>query len=285
MANITTSKKHKTLHILLVFLISGIAVFSGYFVGHIILGKYFTINKYQNLNAEELRDDISKLNYKNKLPTDFESAICFQIAESVLMNSPSYEMNGYSDIQTSAGVSSKSITKDIKTGNEHYIAFATYSSLIKTARQARFTIGGNIKMYEGSSTDETIENCIWTDKYTEYTWEEYYEYFGKYANRNSTYLISTKTVLQDSGAIKDGALYKFSLELDPVLSTIGYVKQIANNAGLEASSITFNKISITFWLDEDFKLVRHEKFESYTVPYGGLSVTLEITNEGTYNIQ
>lgn len=280
-----TKNTHKKIyHIIITISLSLGAILSGFFIGNILSSKYFTSNKYQNINAEELRDDISKIQINNKTPENFSGAIAFQIAEEIMINSSSYEMYGYSNVKTSAGVSSVSITTDIKSGNSHYIAFSTYSSLIKTARKANFEIGGNIKLYEGTAKDETLENCTWSDKYTEYTWDEYYEYFGKYANRNSTYIVSTKTVLTDSGVIKENNLYKFSLVLDPNLSTLGYAKQIGNNVGLNPSLIIFNDISLTFWLDENFKLVKHEKHESYTVPYGGISVTLDVSNVGTYNI-
>jgi len=279
------TNKTRVLHSLLTILITGLSIFGGYFVGNMINGKYFTIDKYKNLNAEELRDDISNIKYENKKPDDFNSAIAFQIAEQVMFNSNSYDMNGYSTINTSAGISSVSITKDTKRGNTHYIGFMTYSSFIKTARQATFEVGGDIDLYEGTPVDETLENTNWSDKHQHFTWDEYYDYFGKHANRNAVYIVSTKTVIQDSGVIKDGDLYKFSLELDPVLSTVGYSKQIANNVGLNPSSIIFNKITITFWLDKNFKFVKQEKFESYTVPYGGISVTLELTNKGTFEIQ
>lgn len=277
--------KKYVLHSLLTIIVVGLSIFSGYFIGNIINGKYFIIDKYKNLNAEQLRDDISNIKYENKTPADFDSAIAFQIAEQVMFNSSSYDMHGYSTINTSAGITSVSITQDKKRGNTHYIGFMTYSSFVKTARQATFEVGGDIDLYEGTPTDETLEHTNWSDKCQHFTWESYYDYFGKHANRNAVYIVSTKTVIEDSGAIQEGDLYKFSLILDPVLSTVGYSKQIANNVGLSPSSIIFNKITITFWLDKNFKFVKQEKFESYTVPYGGISVTLELTNKGTFDIQ
>lgn len=266
-------------------IILGIGTFGGYFVGNLISSKYFTFNKYENITPDSLRDDVKNINTSGKTPADYSAAIAFQIAEEVMMASNKYEARGTGIIKTSAGVTQYSSTIDKRDGDNFYLGFATYSSLIKTAKQGFYTLGGTIKMQNGTPTDRSVENANWSRNYEEYSWEEYNELFGKYANRNCSYVISTKTVKEDLGMTMDGNLYKFSVILDAPLSAIGYKKQIGNNSGMNPDSVIFNELELTFWLDENFKFKKQVKYESYTVPYGGLSVTLNIDNESIYVIE
>lgn len=278
-------KKSKIFSVIIITLILGLGVASGFFVGNIIADKYFTINKYENLTPEMLRDDLSGIKYEHKTPKDFNSAIAFQIAEQVMLNSTKYEARGKGIVTTSVGVTQESSTLDMRDGDNLYIGFTTYSSMVKVSKQAHYHIGGDINMQNGTPTDGTIENVNWSDNFDNYTWEEYNELFGKYANYNCSYIISTKTIKEDLGMEMDGDLYKFSIILDTELATIGYKKQIGNNAGINPNAVIFNALELTFWLTKEFKFTKQVKFESYTVPYGGLNVTLELDNEAIYTIQ
>ena len=263
----------------------GVALFSGYFVGNFLSDKYFLKCKYANMTAEMLRDDISNININVTDPDDLDSAIAFQVAEKVMRESMHYEARGKTIVDTSAGVTQESSSIDRRDGDDLYFGFTTYSSVVKVSKQCHYNIGGDVNIQEGTPTDGTVEHVNWSNKTSNYTWEEYNELFGRYANDSSCFIVSTKTVTQDSGVEKDGELYKFTINLDPELSTIGYVKQIGNNAGINPASVVFNYASLTVWLDEDFKFVKQQKSESYTVPYAGINLTLIMETDLVYEIE
>lgn len=279
------SKKGLFIALIYFLIITGLGIFSGYFVGNIIASKYFSINKYEDITTNMLRDDLSKINYKNKTPDQFDSAIAFQIAEQVMIASTKYEARGTGLIKTSIGVDQVSTSIDTRDGDDLYFGFTTYSSLVKVSKQSNYKIGGPIKIQDGTPTDGTIENVNWQNKYNEYTWDEYYDVFGKYANYNCCVVVSSKTVSEDLGVEKDGDLYKFSVVLDPGISTVGYVKQVGNNAGINPCEIVFHEINLTFWIDKDFRFVKQVKYESYTLPYGGIDVILYVDNEMVFEIE
>lgn len=276
--------KRKIFSLVAVICVSAIAVLSGYFVGNLIVSKNFQSNNYQNIDITTLRDNIDIISYKTTSPTDLDGAIVFQIAEKVQRESTDYEIIGNGEIQTSLGVKQSSATVDRRKGDDLYLAFTTYSSIVKVARQCNYQIGGDIRMYEGTPKDPSTTNVDWSDKFDEFTWEGYYDTFGKYANNNCCYIVSTKTYLSCSTVEKDGDLYKCSLELDPRLSCVSYAKQIGANLGIDPNTVLFNKILLTFWVDKDYKFVKQEKFESYTVQYLGVKLTLDATIETNFSI-
>ena len=139
-------------------------------------------------------------------------------------------------------------------------------------------------MQHGITKDGILENVEWIDKYDEYTWEGYKEKFGKYANVNSSYIISNKTALAQSFDGKNGNIYTFTIELQPVLSTVNYAKQIAANLNIEPSTVIFSKLAITFTVDDSFHILVQDKIEEYTVPMFGMTIYLSgtIHNETVY---
>lgn len=271
-------------YIFLFLLVLSFGLVGGFFVGNLISSKYFIFNKYENLTPEMLRDDLSSISIENKTPADFSSGIAFQLAEQVMLSSTKYEARGKGIVNTSLGVTQESSTLDKRDGDNLYLGFTTFSSMVKTSRQAHYHIGGDVNMQTGTPTDGTIENVKWDNQFDNYTWEEYKELFGKYANYNSSYIVSTKTIKEDYKMEMDGNLYKFSVLLDNDLSTVGYRKQIGNNVGINPNAVIFNRLELTFWIDKNFKFTKQTKFESYTIPYAGVNVTLELTNEAIYNI-
>ena len=260
-----------------------IALLAGLFAGNWINNTLFPKNAYLNINGDDLRDNLTAISTNGKTPDKFSGALAFQIAEENLMNSTKYKVVGQGTIETSAGVSQTSYTEDIRDGDSLYIGFTTYSSIIKASKQAHYNLNGDIEMYSGTPTDSGLENVKWGDA-TTYTWEGYKDAFGKYANRNCCYVVSTKTVIEDSGFSKDNGLYKCYLELDPVLGGSNYIKQVGTNMGVDYKQVVFNRIYLTFWLSENFQFVKIEKFESFTVPYAGIELTLNSTITTNFDI-
>ena len=232
-----------------------------------------------------LRDDISKINIASVDPDDVSPAIAYQVAEKVMKESTHYEARGRTLVDTSAGVHQESSTIDRRNGDDLYFGFTTFSPVIKVSMQSYFNIGGDVNIQNGTPTDGTVEHVNWSNSIDEFSWEGYKEYFGRYANESSCFLVSTKTVLESSVVERDGDLYKFTVVLDPELSTIGYVKQIGNTAGVNPSLVEFKYATLTVWLDSDFRFVKQQKSESYALPYAGIHLTLILETDLVYEIE
>ncbi|MBP3631144.1 MAG: hypothetical protein J6J23_06650 [Clostridia bacterium] len=277
-------KKKKYLAPLLSIIVAIVGVLGGYMIGSQIANKKFIVDKYANLNAEYLFDDITKLNYQGKTPNQFSAAEVFQIGASIQQTCDYYKSIGTGDLQTNLGVSQGTFTLDEKNGNTVHIVFVSSSSYVKVAQQSTFEIGGNVNMQHGETKDGVYENVVWKDKYDEYTWEGYREKFGKYANTNSSYIVSSKTVLSQKFDGKNGNLYTFTIELDPILGTVTYAQQIAANLGIEPSAINFKKLTLTFTVDDQFRILVQDKAEEYSVPMFGMNIELvgTIHNETVY---
>ena len=260
-----------------------LALLAGFFAGNLINNKFFPKNIFLNINGDELRDNLNSISIEGKTPDKFSGAIAFQIAEENLLKSTKYKVVGEGTIDTSAGVSQTSYTEDIRDGDSFYIGFTTYSSIIKGSKQAHYNLNGDIKMYNGTPSDSGLKNVKWGDS-TTYTWEGYKEAFGKYANRNCCYVVSTKTVTEDSGFKIEDGLYKCYLELDPILGGSNYIKQVGTNMGVDYKQVVFNRIYLTFWLDKNFQFVKIEKYESFTVPYAGIELTCNSNITTKFNI-
>lgn len=255
----------------------------GAIAGNFISSKAFSNTILTSSDIESLRDNISSAEL-SKSPIAVSGATAFQLAEKVQRESTNYEIIGDGTIDTSLGVSQSSRTIDRRNGNELYIAFTTFSTFVKESRQSSFVIGGDINLQHGTPTDASTTNVNWSNTSDHYTWQSYYDTFGKYANINCSYIVSSKTVISDSGMIKDGNLYRCTLELNPILGSSAYIKQIGANMGVDPATIKFHKILFTFWIDENYKFVKQEKFESYTVPYLGINLTLNATVNVSYSI-
>ena len=277
-------KKKKYLAPLLSIIVAIVGVLGGYMIGSQIANKKFIVDKYSNLNADDLFDDITKLNYQGKTPDQFSAAEVFQIGASILQTCDYYKSVGTGDLQTNLGVSQGTFTLDEKNGNTVHIVFVSSSSYVKVAQQSTFEIGGNVNMQHGETKDGVYENVVWKDKYDEYTWEGYREKFGKYANTNSSYIVSSKTALSQKYDGKNGNLYTFTIELDPILGTVTYAQQIAANLGIEPSAINFKKLTLTFTVDDQFRILVQDKAEEYSVPMFGMNIELvgTIHNETVY---
>ena len=277
-------KKRKLLVPIFSIIIALLGILSGYMIGSNISSKKFTVDKYANLNAEELVDDISRINYQGKTPDQLPASIVFQIGAKKQLESDYYKCIGSGTIENNLGVNQTTYTYDEKIDNTVHIAFITFSSFVRVAQQATFEIGGDINMQHGDTKDGLLENVVWKDKFDHYTWEGYHEKFGKYANVNSSYIVSTKTTTYEHFDGKNGNLYTFSLKLDPILGTVTYAKQIASNLGAQPSAEKFSEISITFTVDENFTLISQDKVEAYSMPIFGMNVSLvgRIHNETIY---
>ena len=268
-------KKIKWWTYLLTGVFVAIGCLAGYMVGSKIADTYFVVDVYANIDIDSLTDDLTTLGWENKTPDKLTPAEVFQVAEYVLMNSDKYSVAGVGDLSTSIGVSQTTYTLDEKNGDDLMLMLVTYSKYVKIAKKCNYQIGSNLLLYDGTPTDSTFENVNWTDKHDDFTWEGYKETFGKYANKGCSYYVCNKTVIAGRLEKVEGDYYTFVIELDPILATSGYAKQIGINMSINPSSITFENLTTTFTVDKNYRFINQVKYEKYTLPFMGVQVGIE----------
>lgn len=279
-------KKKKKLRIgsiLLTFVLVCIGCVGGYMIGSKIADKYFIVDIYAGISADQLVDDITKLGWEKKTPDKLTPAEAFQVAEFVLSETERYQIIGQTDLQTSLGVSQGTISLDQRLGEDYRFEFVTYSKFVKLAKLCDYKLNGDIVIYDGTPNSATLEDVKWSDKHDDFTWEGYKETFGKYANRNCSYYVCNATTLKSEFIKKEGENYTFKIDLDPIKSTVCYATQIGTNMGINPSSIKFDTISVTFTIDSEYHFIQQQKLEIYSLPYMGVTVGLEGNIETSFN--
>lgn len=276
-------EKKRVKHIILMLILSLCAVFVGYIIGNAINAKFFVADVYADIEEGQLFDDISKIKYSGKTPDKFSAGIVFQIADQNQVASTKYTIIGEGTMATSLNVTQEVYNSDSRNGNQITLFYATCSKLLKVAKKSTFTIGGDIQLYDGKPSDTTYENTKWTDKHDDYTWEGYKETFGKYANINSSLIVSTKTILSEKYLGEKNGLYTFEVVLDNRLGAYVYVQQIAANLGVNVSSVSFTEIKMTFSVDKNFNHAVQTKHICYSLPFMGVNVKMVEDATSTYN--
>lgn len=251
-----------------------LAIACGVFVGNIINSKYFKSNNLNSINAQDLIDDVSLINYKGKTPDELSATEVYVVAYHILENKNSYNFVSHGNIKTSVGVNQTTYTHRSKNGNDYYYEFATYSSMIKKASRFSFVKGGDINMELGEPTDESLKTINYSGKFENHTYEEYYKLIGREATATSNYLVSKKTVTEESSCQIENGNYTYTLTLNPLLASITSRQEIAYVSNVDENSINFLNIQITFTVDKEFNLISQTATDEYKMKYAGIGVTV-----------
>lgn len=141
--------------------------------------------------------------------------------------------------------------------------------------------GNVISATEGSWENGKVEN---------YTKKGFIEFAGGLPSSISSYIISSKTVLNENeiqtNKMQDEngkTLYKFTMPLHKVEGVLLYVRQMRMMSGL-TSLPEFIDVENTFTIDEDWNLVQIDVKEHYTQIAMGVKATCEGTLSTTFKI-
>lgn len=261
-------------------IIAILSILLGYFTGTLINGKFFTADKYGGITKEELVEDISSISYEGKTPDQLSATDAFIVALYKLHNQENYTRNSLGELQTSVGVKQFIHSKSGKVGDLHYQEVSAYSSMIKKAGKFTYEIGGNIHYQEGSPTGNSLNSVTWSEKFKDYTYDEYSNLLGRNPDYESTYIVSSKTAISSSECKKSDGLYTYTITLDPTLSTMSYIKEISFVSNIDGNTVDFTSVTMEFTLDHNFTLISQKNCETYTLKYSGIPVTIN----SVYNI-
>ena len=163
---------------------------------------------------------------------------------------------------TAAIVKQKVCSHDVRDGNRWYSESVFYSSIKK----------GGFRFYQNDenvfryTAENPTSNCTadWS-KDTEYgyTKKEFEDAWGKTLDRPIIYVISDKTVLEESIQTIDNK-WVVELELNPNKANERYSRQMISMSNLEQPP-SFSLLHLTFTIDQDFNLEQVKIHEKYTV--------------------
>ncbi|MFA7032149.1 MAG: hypothetical protein WC201_01115 [Bacilli bacterium] len=262
-------KKHKTLiittSVCLVLALAGGSL--GYF-----LGKRFFVSSvdYSNIDPNSLEDNNTLIyqqfdSYQNQDKTQDEyidNFTPYQLANAAFYQSgkETYSKVVGNGQVIAGGAKQKIMSYHIKKGSDYFFESIS-TGLMSVAK--RFYQNDEVKWYRGKVDKSGIVAWNASSEVIN-TVEDFTTSWGKDLSRQTVYIISSKTALETSTISKDGDHLIISLDLDPILSAVRYVKQMVMMSALEANPV-FKSINFTMTLDSNFRIIEAIATESYRV--------------------
>ena len=163
---------------------------------------------------------------------------------------------------TAAIVKQKVCSHDVRDGNRWYSESVFYSSIKKGG--FRFYQDDN-NVFRYSAENPTSDCTADWSKNTEYgyTKTEFEEAWGKTLDRPVIYIISDKTVIEETIQTVENK-WVVDLELNPNKANERYARQMISMSNLEQPP-SFSLLHLTFTIDQDFNLEQVKIHEKYTV--------------------
>ncbi len=175
-------------------------------------------------------------------------------------------------------VKQKVYSHDVRDGNRWFSESVFYSSMKKGGFRF-YQDGTNVFRYTASNPTEDGTADWSKDTEYGYTKEGFEEKWGKTLDRPIIYIMSDKTVLNET-MVEQDEKWIIDLELDPEKSTERYARQMISMSNL-GEPPTFRSIHLTFTIDTNYNLEKLLAQESYTVYVVGRNDS-QSTNEILY---
>lgn len=258
-------KKIKVSTIVTTSIVVTVAISSG-----LILGIYFGKNmsepktNYLSFDFNNYEDDNEAL-YKRYQSNQAVDA--YKPYELVNIAIEKFARNEHTKTVThgvveAAIVKQQIFAEDVRNGNEWYTESLSYSSIVQCGVRF-YQHTDSIDEYTASKVDKTGKATFPERNKKTVTYAEHEENWGKTLKRPVIFIISSKTVL-DNTTFKTDNGYDITLSLDPTLSVLRYVRQMKSISDLERYP-EFKSVDVTFSLDKDLNLVQMKTVENYTV--------------------
>ena len=171
---------------------------------------------------------------------------------------------------TAAIVKQKVCSHDVRDGDRWYSESVFYSS-IKKGGFRFYQEGENVFRYTAKNPTADCTADWSKDSEYGYTKAEFEEAWGKTLDRPIIYIISDKTVKEESIQTVDNK-WVVELELNPNKANERYSRQMISMSNLEQPP-SFDLLHLTFKVDQDFNLEQVKIHEKYTVYVVGKNVS------------
>ena len=257
--------------------VAGVVLIGGGIPLGLFLSDLLTFNgvDYSGLNVNANENDAVALlkrfeKDKSKSATElsqtYSGAELVMIAENNISNHEYVQTIGIGLVNAAMGVKQSIYSASIKNGDSYFLENLSKSSFVACAKRF-YQEGDEVKTYNGEIIDEKSAN--WQiDSLETLTKAEHDNKWGKDLSRSSIYIVSKKTVLNESIEADENNL-KISLSLDPLTSVVRYVKQMVNVSDL-AQPPVFHEVNITYTLDQQMNLLSRDINEVYDVSSFGV---------------
>ena len=280
----TLTKKFYILTSISSVLVVGVMVAFGVIVGQEVFDRGVD---YSQIDQGNLEDDNEALmrRFDKANPSNYLTS--FKPYE--LVNIALNKVGGHKNVTsiTSGEVNAAGVTQTIngiciKDDMNYFSENISSSSLVKTTWRFYQDEEG-VTTYNGSQ--KTPRSASWNESSkVSYTLEEFEESWGKTFARPSIYVLSKKTVISES-IKQEGETYVCSIDLDPTLSVVRYVKQMMMTSKLKKAP-TFHSVHIDFTLDSSLNLLKDEINESYDVVMFGKHTSVgKLSDTFTYDLE
>ena len=287
------TKKRKVISVafklLLCLLMVGCGTAGGFVVGDLIIGKFDTFDPsgYSASAYKEKDSDIVKwkaMDISKLTPTQV-----FVVAEAKINECENYCIytkgydGGEKGVVTTLGMKQDLYGYRYRKGKKGYFDYFS-TGLANVAKKTEFIFGENkFYSYEGSLNGD---NVTWTLNKPESgqefrTDKEYEEMTGLKAESPIDYIVSRKTVQSEKNNGKVKELYSYTINLNPTLGVLNYVKKMNYMSGFGYPK--FSSIELRFEVDESMNFHNIYINESYKVI--GMSAVGKYKNEFHYDIE
>ena len=267
----------------------GCGTAGGFVVGDLIIGKFDTFDPsgYSASAYKEKDSDIAKwktMDISKLTPTQI-----FVVAEAKINECENYCIytkgydGGEKGVVTTLGMKQDLYGYRYRKGTKGYFDYFS-TGLANVAKKTEFTFGENkFYSYEGSLNGD---NVTWTlnkpESGQDYrTDKEYEEMTGLKAENPIDYIVSRKTVQSEKNNGKVKELYSYTINLNPTLGVLNYVKKMNYMSGFGYPK--FSSIELRFEVDKNMNFQNIYINESYKVI--GMSAVGKYKNEFHYDIE
>lgn len=257
--------------IICLVLISIIGILSGIFAGNFFIGGPKV--DYSAYNEAELRDDAEALSSKvgSKLPSSYKNYEIFEIAEYRMFTHGNFTATATGKVET---IASQKISGVKAYENGVYFKESLSAGVKNVGERTYYKQGEKATVHTASKLNKSQMTATWKEG-KQMTYEEIVAENGVPADKFINYIVSSKTVLNQSAPVTkitldDGSNgYKFELQLEPILSVLNYAVQMKHISAL-ASFPVFKNITLTVVVDDQFRFRQLDVVENYTVNYMGV---------------
>lgn len=246
----------------------GVPIIALGIVGGVLLGQnVFKVDAYAGLDAEKINEDFSAVYTKYQRTSSdkyFKAFSDVEIANISLMNLNSEE--SFYTLSTgnviAAGVKQNINSTYIKYKGDYFEESITESSFVKAANrfyEDEEGVSWHKGKYAGATNGDYSKATL-----TEYTIDDFEEIWGRPISRACVYIVTNQTRLEGSITDNNDGTHTISLDLDPTLSVLRYIKQMTMTGGLSQKPV-FHTVNLKFTVDDNLKLLKFETDECYDV--------------------
>lgn len=264
-----------------------IGVITGFCVGMYLVGNQLDPNRY-NFDVASLQDNVAEIRTESnsKTPIELGATKCGVLAFDTTFKAERVKIEGKGLVKAKAMGMIVNQTIDaltIRVRDRIYFENISVSRFAKAINRF-YAINDDIEHYEGSLSGSTVS---WKQSPVNdiKTMDEYQAKFSCTLTDYMTYIVSSKTVVNESAVtIDENGNYVFELELDKSKAVVNYVKNMKVTGKLSEYPDFKSNPKIKITMDANYRILVFTSNETYDVKMGiTASSVATLTNIFSYD--